>query len=359
MTSWTEYQQDQDPDLPVRSDDTQSVPSSALDSAIQAKDLKELAEDLLVPVAWIEEIDWLVKDKKAVIFVGPPGSGKTHVARRLAAYYSGGREVFVQFHPSYAYEDFVEGYRPTMTKSGELTYEVKPGILRDSLEEFNKLSSGTESVNHAIVIDEINRSNLGKVFGELFFAIEYRGTPVRTQYGSELVIPSDLVFFGTMNSADRSVSTFDAALRRRFHFVTCDPTVAPFSDILRKYFFNKLGRSDCGWLVDLLSLANEKVPDPKYAIGPAHFFRPTITRSEAEKVWNHSVWPYLTSRFDESQIADLSWDSLISSVDSDSGGKASGESLDAFPKASSPSGEEGEDADGEIDGDDQESARST
>ncbi len=167
---------------------------------------------------------------------------------------------------------------------------------------------------HAMVIDEINRANLSKVLGELFFALEYRGMPVRPQYSNlPISIPENLLFIGTMNTADRSIASFDAALRRRFHFVECDPTQPPFDGLLRRYFARE-GLAAMNWLADLLVLANERVPDPKFSIGPSHFMRSNITLENAKRVWKHSVWPYLTSRFDAEAIADLHWDNLYAAT---------------------------------------------
>src|SRR5690606_8943996 len=141
---------------------------------------------------------------------------KTFVAMKLAEALSagGGTHRLVQFHPSYGYEDFFEGFRPR-SQDGTLTYELVAGPLREMAE-----AARGSHATHVLVIDEINRANLPKVFGELLFLLEYRDQEVKTMYGGEpFSLPPNLIVIGTMNTADRSIALVDAAMRRRFHFV--------------------------------------------------------------------------------------------------------------------------------------------
>ena len=128
--------------------------------------LADLADELLVEPAWLEEVVELLEEKGQVIFQGPPGTGKTFVARRLARFYEelGGGGEIVQFHPSYAYEDFVEGYRPRLLNN-------QPGfeLVEGPLKRLARRAELDKDHVYVLVIDELNRGNVAKVFGELYY----------------------------------------------------------------------------------------------------------------------------------------------------------------------------------------------
>jgi 5-methylcytosine-specific restriction protein B len=138
-----------------------------------------LADELLVPREWLQKTLDLLGEKGQIVFYGPPGTGKTFIAQALARHLTsrGGWMSIVQFHPSLAYEDFFEGYRP-VTVGDSLAYELKPGPLRQAvqaaLDEPDKPS--------VLIVDEINRADTAKVFGELLFLLEYRDEQVQLQY---------------------------------------------------------------------------------------------------------------------------------------------------------------------------------
>ena len=256
--------------------------------------LAEVADDLCLPVEFLEEIEWLLADKRQVVFQGPPGTGKTYVAQKLARWFAGASErvSLVQLHPSYAYEDFIEGYRPTLAE-GQPTFELKSGPLLAAAES----ARAEPHLKHFLVIDEINRGNVAKVFGELYFLLEYRKRELRLQYSNTpFSLPENLYIIGTMNTADRSIAMVDLALRRRFHFVEFHPDKPPINDLLRSWLAEH-GDAETTWVADVVDRANEQLREDRHAaIGPSHFLKEDLSEADVERIWKHSVLPYIEER---------------------------------------------------------------
>jgi len=185
----------------------------------------------------------VLKMKKNIILQGAPGVGKTFTAKRLAYSIIGAknpnRVQMIQFHQSYSYEDFIEGYRPT-----ENGFTIKKGAFY----KFCKLAEEDDENDYFFIIDEINRGNLSKIFGELFMLIEKdkRGIELQLLYSDEnFSVPANVYIIGMMNTADRSLAMLDYALRRRFSFYTMKPgfnTIGfqTYQDSLESEAFNKL-----------------------------------------------------------------------------------------------------------------------
>ena len=269
-------------------------------------DLDALAANLLLPVEFLREVDDLLKEKKQVIFQGPPGTGKTYAARALARCLALGDEdavTLVQFHPSYAYEDFVQGFRPTL-RDGQAGFVIRNGALVRAAER----ARANPGARHFLIIDEINRGNIAKVFGELYFLLEYRDEAVELQYsesGGKFALPENLHIIGTMNTADRSIALVDLALRRRFYFVEFHPDKYPIAGLLRRWL-EKNGLSQMAWVADVMDSANRKLSDdPHAAIGPSYFMRENLDDAKVERAWEHGVLPYIEERlFGESERLD-------------------------------------------------------
>ena len=280
-------------------------------------DFAALAEELYLPIDFLETIDALRKEKQQVIFQGPPGTGKTYVAQELAQHIAGSKQrvTLVQFHPSYAYEDFVQGYRPELI-DGQPGFKLKDGPLRRAARQ----AASEPNADHFLVIDEINRGNLAKVFGELYFLLEYRNSDIRLQYSDEkFSLPDNLYIIGTMNTADRSIALVDLALRRRFYFVEFHPDEKPIKGLLRRY----LKRESPGmeWMADVVDRANELLRDDRHAaIGPSYFMKPDLDEDAVRRIWQYSVLPYIEERLfgqGEDRLADFDLDKLWKEVTAD------------------------------------------
>ncbi|WP_327332219.1 DUF4357 domain-containing protein [Streptomyces anulatus] len=244
-------------------------------------------------VEWLHELRNLLGDEKQLIFYGPPGTGKTYFAQEIAEYLGGGREQvkLVQFHPSYAYEDFFEGFRPLEDPQ---THEVAFRLTAGPLREFATLArrEGNRHIPHFLIIDEINRANLAKVFGELYFLLEYRDRSVRLTYSSEdFFLPRNLFIIGTMNTADRSIALVDAAMRRRFAFVELSPRIEPTAGLLRRWLAAEGKDPEPA---DLLDALNARIDDADFRIGPSYLMKPGVFRDGGlERTWRTKILPLL------------------------------------------------------------------
>lgn len=271
--------------------DDETVASS---TDAEAADLDALARELMLDSGWLRRVERLLQDKRQVVFYGPPGTGKTYVAQELAHTLAagGGSVELVQFHPSYAYEDFVEGYRPASLKGGTPGFERKEGPLK----RIAKAAAAAPEATHVLIIDEINRGNVAKIFGELYFLLEYRTRSITLQYSDDkFSLPENLWLICTMNSADRTIALLDAALRRRFHFVPFFPHEPPVEGLLRRWL--QQHRPELEWVADVVDHANARLDERDLAIGPSHFLRHDLDDEWVRLIWDHSIVPYIQEQF--------------------------------------------------------------
>ena len=199
------------------------VPKSETPSATEF-DVDKILENVFITNNDFQNIVDILTTKKNIILQGSAGVGKTFIAKKIAQAlqedYSEENIEMIQFHQSYSYEDFIQGYRPNKD-----SFELKNGIFYEVCERAKK----DTSVPYFLIIDEINRGNLSKIFGELMMLIEAdkRGekNKIKLAYSSNeyFFIPDNLYIIGTMNTADRSLTIVDYALRRRFAFIKMRP----------------------------------------------------------------------------------------------------------------------------------------
>jgi hypothetical protein len=250
-----------------------------------------------------------IERKKQAILYGPPGTGKTFIAKKLAQCLVSATDGFwevVQFHPAYAYEDFVQGIRPQRGDQGQLDYPVMEGRFLRFCRE-----AATRSGPCVLIIDEINRANLARIFGELMYLLEYREEKVHLAVdGREFSISENVRLIGTMNTADRSIALVDHALRRRFAFIG----LAPNYDVLQGWHQQHTGFRVDG-LLNLLRRLNRDINDPNYEVGIS-FFLVKEPAKQLEDIWRMEIEPYLEEYFfDRRDAVDpFRWDKVKAEV---------------------------------------------
>lgn len=268
---------------------------------------EDFLDEVYMSAAQLHKLKALLRQKKNLILQGAPGVGKTYTAKRLAYAMMGEvdaqRVEVVQFHQNYAYEDFIMGYKPT-AQGG---FELREGIFC----KFCKRAMDAPDKDFFFVIDEINRGNLSKIFGELLMLIEsdYRDKPIQMAYSGEpFYVPSNLYIIGMMNTADRSLAMIDYALRRRFSFFE----ILPGFD---SEGFKKYQQGLDSELFDKMVVAIQQLNDviakddslgTGFCIGHSYFCNQTVFDKEwLENVVEYDIAPMLKEYwFDDKQKYD-------------------------------------------------------
>ena len=286
--------------------------------AVEEENEKYSKEDFLNEVYMAEnQYDSLVsllKNKMNLILQGAPGVGKTFAAKRLAYSIMGEKDEsrieFVQFHQNYSYEDFMMGYKPT-----ETGFELKYGIFY----RFCTLAANHPDKDYFFIIDEINRGNMSKIFGELLMLIEkdYRGTKATLAYnGMSFSVPENLYIIGMMNTADRSLAMIDYALRRRFSFFNMVPGFD--SDGFKKYQAT-IANAKFDKLVDEVKNLNKAIAADKslgngFCIGHSYFCGHKADESSAwiKEIVDYDIIPMLNEYWFDDSDSVKKWSDLLS-----------------------------------------------
>lgn len=257
----------------------------------------------------------LIQKKKNVILQGPPGVGKTFAAKRLAYSIIGSKDqervMLVQFHQSYSYEDFIMGFRPT-----ETGFELRRGAFYN----FCKSAMIDSDNDYFFIIDEINRGNLSKIFGELFMLIESdkRGLELQLLYSDEkFSVPENVHIIGMMNTADRSLAMLDYALRRRFAFYDMKPGFD--TDGFREYR-NKLNSPKFGRLVHCIEELNTAIASDEslgdgFVIGHSYLCNiQEATDQELSAIVEFELIPLLKEYWFDEPIKVKDWSNTLRSA---------------------------------------------
>lgn len=258
--------------------------------------IDELCKKSLKPSSFFETIERRLLHKRQVVFFGPPGTSKTHIAKHFANWFAKDGEVAsVQFHPSYSYEDFIEGYRPS---NDSRQFALDSGVFKKFCTQ-----AMTNSKRHVFIVDEINRGNLPQIFGELLHLLEYRNEEITLPYSKlPFIIPDNVYLVATMNSADRSIAMIDYALRRRFEFFTFPADSSALEQYLEQNSC-KISVKNVVGLFEKLNMVIAQELGKHYQVGHTYFMKPNLTESSLKELWTYSVLPLLEEYFFDNQMA--------------------------------------------------------
>lgn len=315
ITSYTDYVAKLNALIDVNEDDDDVEPE---ETVFPEYTPEKFLEEVYIDGDSYDTLVELIRMKKNVILQGAPGVGKTFAAKRLAYSMMGckdqNRVMMVQFHQSYTYEDFIEGFRPSSTSNN---FEIKKGAFAN----FCQKAAEDPDNEYFFIIDEINRGNLSKIFGELFMLIENdkRGNALQLLYsGDKFSVPPKLYIIGMMNTADRSLAMLDYALRRRFAFFEMKPGFE--SDGFRDYKmaienakFDSL--IDCVEKLNTVIAADDSLGDG-FCIGHSYFCNLTaITDKALSNIVEYEMVPLLKEYWYDEPIKVKDWtEKLRSSI---------------------------------------------
>ena len=279
---------------------------------------EEFLDEVFMSAKNLTDLENLLKNKKNIILQGAPGVGKTFCARRLAYELMGekdeSRVSLIQFHQNYSYEDFILGYKPVGAD-----FELQRGIFY----KFCISAANNPDKPYFFIIDEINRGNLSKIFGELLMLIEkdYRGEKLTLAYKDEkFFVPKNVYIIGMMNTADRSLAMIDYALRRRFSFYEMQPGFA--SEGFKKYQ-EGLANEHFDRLIEKVVELNKAIAADEslgsgFELGHSYFCgQKTVTDDWLRQVINYDLVPMLQEYWFDNRKEVEKWKTALNAIFND------------------------------------------
>lgn len=278
------------------------------------KTSSERAQRLARQLSWDERkteelLDGLESRRPQIVLAGPPGTGKTYcasaIARALLEDVEPAVDIesnihIVQFHPTYSYQEFMEGLQPKPSGSS-FVFDWVDGVLKRIVNKIEIARQEGKPLRNILLIDEINRANVPSVLGELMYLLEYRSKNVTLGSGRSFSLPRELIIIGTMNSADRSIRGLDLALRRRFDFFDVEPD----GQVLRDHYANGGKGNLVGMTIDQLvtgfnQLNTQIELDSQTSdlmIGHSYLMEKYMSREVLERVWRQQLFPLVREYF--------------------------------------------------------------
>lgn len=270
---------------------------TGLETRTQSPMIDDISPELIAAkLSWsieraVDLID-LVKRTRSLLLAGPPGTGKTFLAKVIADAITTepAQQRIIQFHPAYQYEDFIEGIRPVLAGT-TLSYEMHRGVLLSIAAR----AAAQPDFTYVLILDELNRGNIARIFGELIYSIEYRGqeNALTLASGETFYMPHNLLIIATMNTADRSITGMDAALRRRFRQLYLGPDLAA----LEAYLTKSINAETALQMRERLERLNRELlgihGDSGKLVGHTYFMQRTLTPADLDQIWNEQLEPLI------------------------------------------------------------------
>ncbi|MEO0079970.1 MAG: AAA family ATPase [candidate division WOR-3 bacterium] len=257
--------------------------------------------DMARPYPKIEELVQFVRERKYVILQGPPGTGKSYLAKQVAVRLMESDKItcdVIQFHSSFGYDDFVEGFRPDVNKDQQLYFVAHEGAFVRGLE------SAANGKGHLLIIDEINRGDLSRILGEAIYLLEPgESRTVRFRSGKERTMPDKFYLLGTMNTADRSIALLDFAIRRRFAFIDVWPSAKQLDDLLATSNLTDSGKQLAkGLFAQLQSVFFELATDEDAVLQPGHTYFWAVDDGQLRRRLKYELAPLLCEYIREGRL---------------------------------------------------------